>query len=366
MREPHRRSLARLLFPLLLGTCIALGLPGQRNTTHADAPSISFSVLNGRTGLLHVTATGLPTRTVVWLVLVTQTLANPPQVAQYIKVTTSDDGTIDMDDPTGEFICGTRVQVVAKALQPPQVAAIPGPWQQILVIGSTDAESAIVLAHCPATNPIIGITTVTNGVAQVSGQGFYLKETVGITITSTLTGFVTGVTTLTDDQGDLAAAVPLGAITCPDTLTPHAAGLAGSIATGAPFSYVCGDPPPVVLATATAAPTAKAAPAEAVPPVAGEAHLTLTTSPPSIRPHQLETIRVAAGLPNVVLRAVFTAAGIQPAAFSVRADRQGNARFTYMAPARVPSGHHLVRVTISYRVGSRTISQTGSFTIVGP
>lgn len=364
MREPFRRSLRCLLIFALLGG-IASSIAGPSRSAHADAPSVTFTVLNGRTGLIHVTATGLLPDTLVWVALVTQPIAAPANVAQYFKVATSDGGTIDVDDPTGVFICGTYVQVVIDLVRFTYTVSTAGVEQLLTQSEEPVAYSPIVLGQCPATNPMIGITGVTGGVAQVSGQGFNIRETVGITVSSALTGFVTGVTVQTDLQGNLTAAVPLGAIVCPDTITPHATGLAGSIATGPPFSYTCPPPPPAPPATPDPPEPATGAAHAAAPPAPRTAHLALACGPASITAHQLETIRVSTSLPFALLRAAFSATGLPSTAFSVRADDQGRARLTYMAPPRIPAGRHVVHFTISYTAGSHTYRQGGTFVVVG-
>jgi hypothetical protein len=327
----------------------------------AATASVSVIVLNGRTGLLHVTATGLPPNAFVWLDLVTQPIADPTNVVQYIRATTTAAGTIDVNDPTGVFICGTYIQLIVELIEPTFVFLPTGVPQLVLAGEDAAAVSPSILGHCPSTNPVIGISGVVGGVAQVSGQGFNVKEVVGVSVSSAATGFVTGVTVQTNDLGNFTATVPLGAITCPDTITPHANGLAGSMADGAPFAYACPTPSPTpTLTTVPPTPTATAS-----PQVPQAAHLTLVYGPSRVAAHQLETIHVTTGLPNTLLRVVFISGTVPSRAFSVRTDNQGVARITYMAPPHVPTGAHVVHFTVSYMAGPHVLSQSGSFTVVG-
>lgn len=362
MRDPQHRLMPQLMAPLLVLACLAIGVLGPQRAAHADAPTVSFDVVNGRIGLIHIRATGLPPDMPIELDLVTQTLADPT-VLQYLQPTTSDGGTLDLDDNVGEFICGTRLQLIIKSIESVPFTFRNAPF--LFQGGDILAMSPIILGQCPTTTPIIGITGVTNNVAQVNGQGFNIKETVGISITSMLTGFSTGVVTQTDLLGGFTAQVPLGAIRCGDTLTPHAAGLAGSLATGAPFAYVCSDPPEATPGTAPAT-TVGAGQAAAPPPASKNAHLVVSNSPPVVSYHQLETVRVDTGLPFAMLHASFAAPGLRLTAFAVRADNQGRARVTYMAQARPHVGQRLQALfTITYSAGGRTFHQTGVFTIAG-
>lgn len=357
MRHPQTR-IPRLAIPLLIFV-LACCMVGPRRTAQAGDSTISFSVINGRTGLIHITATGLPPNLPVEIDVYGKTIAYPPQVMEYISVTTSDDGTIDQNDNVDAFICGTYLQLILYSLKP-HYGIYSGTGKPIAVAGDILAQSPVILGSCPVTTPAIAITALANGAAQINGAGFYPKEPVAITLTPVLAGAVTGGMVQADETGVFSATLPLGTIACGDTITPQAVGQAGSIASGVPAIYSCPTP------TATPPTGSSAAGAAQAATGSRSAHLLSENTPAVIGYHQLEIVRVSTGVPRALITAAFAGSGVRPVQFTRRADSAGNARMSYMAVVRVPAGKRLsVRYTITYRAGGRIYRTGGMFSIAG-
>ena len=370
MSQPRRR-LTRICVALAMLAPLALLFGGR--AAHAAPQLIAFSVVDGRLGIVHVTATGLPPDQLVVLGVLSSPLADTHYQPQYLNYTTSDGGTIDLDDNTGEFLCGSQIQLSVLAVGAEPTPPMVTPVVPIISPDAALLQSPIILAQCPSTSPAIGIAGAANGVARVGGVGLAIKETVTVTVTSVLSGATIGVAlTQTDVRGNFSVPVPLFGPVCNDTLVPHATGAAGSLAIGLPAAYTCPPDPGVITGPITSTPTptpgasSHAAgqnhPAPTQPQVA---HLTVRNAPAMVRAHGLETIAVETGLPNALLRAHFAGPATQPSTFSVRADNQGRARITYQAP-RPPAGTiATVRYTISYTGAGHPFQQTGMFTVSG-
>ena len=370
MSQPRRR-LTRICAVLAVLAPLALLFGGR--AAHAAPQLVAFTVVDGRLGIVHVTATGLPPNQLVVLGVLSSPLADTHYQPEYLNYTTSDGGTIDLNDNTGEFLCGSQIQLSVLAVGAMPTPLIPNPVLPIVSPDSALVQSPIILAQCPSTSPAIGIAGAANGIARVSGVGLAIKETVTVTVTSVLTGGTLGIAlTQTDVQGNFSVPVPLFGPVCNDTIVPHAAGAAGSLAIGLPAAYICPPDPGVItgpaLPTPSPTPSASSHPAgqnHAAPAPPQAAHLTVRNVPAVVRAHGLETIVVETGLPNALLRARFAGPAIQPSAFSVRADNQGRARITYQA-ARLPAGTATtVGYSISYTAGGHLLQRAGSFTVSG-
>ena len=368
MSQPRRR-LTRICAAFAMLAPLALLFGGR--AAHAAPQLIAFSVVDGRVGIVHVIATGLPPDQLVVLGVLSSPLADTHYQPQYLNYTTSAGGTIDLNDNTGEFLCGSQIQlsVLAVGASPTPLTATP-----VIPIVSPDAallQSPIILAQCPATSPAIGIAGAANGVAQVGGVGLAIKETVTVTVTSVLSGATIGIAlTQTDLRGNFSVPVPLFGPVCNDTLVPHATGAAGSLAIGLPAAYTCPPDPGVIAGPASPTPTPTpnasshaAGQNHAAPTPPQVAHLTVRNAPAAVSAHGLETIAVETGLPNALLRARFAGAAIQPTAFSVRADNQGRARITYQVPRLLVGTVATVGYSISYTASGHVLQRTGTFTI---
>jgi hypothetical protein len=351
MREPVWRSLLRLAAPAVVIMCLAPSLIAPRQAAHA-APSVSVSIINARIGLVHFSGSGFPANRQLYLTLVGSTIANPNDFVRYISLLTTPTGSFEIDYPSGVFMCGTTVRLVVSDDQ------------------DTLAESAPLLGQCPVLTPSVTITGVSGGLIGISGKGFAVQETVGISVTSLLTGAITGTTTLSDSTGAFSATAPLGPIGCGETILAFARGGAGSLATSAPFFYNCLPPQPGEPAHAAPPtdPAQSAGQSGASPhhhPVRG-VRLDVSNSPPTVVFRDLETVRISTGAPGATLSVHLTALGKALASYTVRADAHGEATLSYRVPMHLaPGKQETVSYTVSYRMGRLQFQHVGSFTVVG-
>jgi hypothetical protein len=351
MREPVRRTLVRAAALAVMIICLSASLAGQRQAAHAAATA-SISVLNGRVGLLHLSGSGFAPNQTLYLTIAGATIANPSYVTRYITVLTTPTGSFDFDYPLGEFVCGTYLRLVVSDRQ------------DVL------AESPTILGTCPATTPTLTITGVSAGRIGISGQGFAIAETVGISVTSLLTGAITGTVTMSDSTGAISATVPLGPIGCGESIQALARGSAGSSAASPPFFYNCLPPQPgePVHAPPPDPPARSAGQSAAVlhgHPVHG-VRLDVSSGPPSLTVNEFETLRIATGVPGVRIAVWLTIPGKTLASLSVRADARGEAVVAYRVPLHPsPGSQVVVTYTVSYHTGRLQFLHSDTFVVRG-
>jgi hypothetical protein len=331
--------------------CLSASLVGTRQTAHA-AGTVSITVVNARVGLLHLSGSGFAPKQTLYLTIAGATIANPNYITRYITVVTTPTGSFDFDYPLGEFVCGTFLRLVVSD------------DQDVL------AESPAILGTCPTTTPTLTIAGVSGGLIGVSGQGFAIAETVGISVTSLLTGAITGTVTMSDSTGAISATVPLGPIGCGESIQALARGGAGSIAASPPFFYNCLPPQPgePVHAPPPDPPARSAGQSAAIlhrHPVHG-IRLDVSSSPPSLIVDEFETLRIATGVPGVQVAVRLTIPGKTLASLSVRADAHGEAVISYRVPLRpAPGKQVIVTYTVSYHTGRLQFQHRDTFVVRG-
>lgn len=351
MRMPVRRTLARPAALAAVILFLALSLIAPRQAAHA-APTAVISAVNARVGLLHLSGSGFAPGQQLFLTVAGATIANPDYITRYITLLTTPTGSFDLDYALGEFVCGTYLRLVVSD------------DQDVL------AESAPVLGVCPVATPTLTITGVSGGLIGVSGLGFAIKETVGISVTSLLTGAITGTVTLSDSTGAISTTVPLAPFGCGESIQALARGGAGSIAASPPFFYNC--LPPQAGEPAHAPPPDPPARAAGESRIVSQRHtahgirLDVSSSPPAVAPGGIETLRIATGLPHAVLSVRLTALGRTLATLQVLADGRGEATVSYRVPLHPARGGQVtVTYSVAYRAGRLQFQHTDSFEVAG-